>query len=100
MRTELKSAFDLARNLAPEELPELLGELEQVRAVALARLLTRTDEARPDELLDVTEAAARLHVSKPYLYKNSSRFKFSRRIGRKLLFSSAGLDSYLRKQSR
>jgi excisionase family DNA binding protein len=97
MRQELESALDAAKTLTVSELPELLGDLEQIRAVAMARLMTPTIAARPDELLSVEQTAARLNVSEDYLYRHSTKFKFARRIGRKLLFSSSGLDAYLRK---
>jgi excisionase family DNA binding protein len=97
MRRELEPVLDLTRTLAPAELPAFLGELEQIRVTALARITTPPVEARPDELLEVPEAAHRLGVSPDYLYRHSKRFPFTRRTGRKLLFSSAGLDAYLRK---
>jgi hypothetical protein len=39
-------------------------------------------------------------ISKDFLYRNSSRYPFTRRQGRKLLFSSVGIDEYLRKAAR
>jgi hypothetical protein len=98
MRPELQSALGLSRTLPADELPLLLGELEQIRVTALARIAAPAGEApRPDELLDVQQTAARMNVSENYLYRNSRRMPFTRRVGRKLLFSSSGLDSYLRK---
>ena len=96
MRTELEPVLKLARGLPPEELPEFLGALETVRVVALARIVAPAVDTRPDELLNVPQAAARLNVSENYLYRNSRRLPFTRRVGSKLLFSSAGLDTYLR----
>ena len=98
MRRELEAALQLARTLPRDEIPYLLGELETIRTFALARISAPPLETKPDELLDVHQAAQRLHVSPLYLYRRSQRFPFVRRIGRKVLFSSAGLDSYLRKQ--
>lgn len=97
MREELQAALSQARTLAPEELPRLLGDLEEIRATALARLARPAVEARPDEMLDVEQAAARMKCSTDYLYRHHRRLPFARRIGRKLLFSSAGLDSYLKR---
>lgn len=97
MRHELEPALALAKNLAPEQLPHFLGELEAVRVTALARIATPAAETKPDELVDVGQAAKRLGCSKGFLYHNHKRFPFARRIGRRLLFSSAGLDSYLKK---
>jgi hypothetical protein len=98
MRTELANALSLARDLPASELPFLLGDLEVIRTIALARLAS-PPVATEDRMLDVEETAARLHCSPQYLYRHHRKLPFSRqdKIGRKLLFSSAGLDSYLRK---
>lgn len=97
LRPSLEKVLTEARTLAPDELPRLLGDLEEIRAVALARIAAPAVEARPDELLTVEQAAKRLSLSKDYLYRHSRRLPFAKRIGRKLLFSSNGLDAYLRK---
>ena len=86
----------LTRILPREDLAEWLADLEHIRIIGMARLLSPSVETRPDELLDIDEASARLHLSKHYLYRHSKRLPFTRRIGRKLLFSSSGLDSYLK----
>jgi predicted DNA-binding transcriptional regulator AlpA len=96
MRNELQSALHLAETSSPEEIPALLGELEQIRVTALARLSSPSAIAyQPDELLDVGATAKRLGVSRDYLYRHRTKFPFARRIGRKLLFSSSGLDKFL-----
>ena len=98
MRVELENAMIAARNLAPDELPRLLGELETVRAVAWSRLTAPAapvNQQSRAELLDVDEAAARLGMSASYLYRNHQRFAFSRRVGRSLRFSAEGIDSYI-----
>lgn len=96
MRRELECALAQARTLGPEELPRLLGDLEEIRATALARLGSPRVEARPDELLDVDEAAKRLGCSRDYLYHHHRRLPFTRRLGKRLLFSSEGMDRYLK----
>jgi hypothetical protein len=99
MRTELQSVLALFRALPSEDLPGLLGELEQVRVTAMARLASPAPvPAAPDELLDVKEASQRLRIGTAYLYKNHAKFPFTRRIGSKLLFSSVGIGEYLRKK--
>jgi hypothetical protein len=100
MRSELQPAIELARTLAPDELPDLLGDLEVIRATAYARLTAPAEPSQPDESLDVAAAAKRLGVSPSYFYKHHSRFKFVRSEGRKLVVSSAGLEKYLAAQSR
>jgi predicted DNA-binding transcriptional regulator AlpA len=95
MRSELESALRLAETSSPEEIPALLGELEQIRVTALARLSSPVGAFQPDELLDVRATAKRLGVSQDYLYRHQRKFPFARRIGRKLLFSSSGLNKFL-----
>jgi hypothetical protein len=92
--------LDLAktvREVPPEELPSLIGELEAAKAAAWARL-TRPAPAQPehDEVLNVGEAARRLGVSEDYLYGHHKSYNFTRRQGRKLLFSALGIDRHIR----
>ena len=95
MRQELETALTAARELPQPELPRLLGELEEIRATALARLTAPAPLQVLDQLLDIAEAAARLGVSKDYLYRNHSRLPFVRRMGTALRFSAAGLSDYI-----
>lgn len=98
MRKELESAYLLARNLPAADLPEFLGQLEAIRMTAFARLaIGASAPPAPDTLLNVSEAAKRLHCSPDYLYRHSGKLPFTRRMGSKLLFSSVGIDAYLRK---
>lgn len=98
VRTELQSTLTLAKTLPTELLPEFLGHVEVVRATALARLSGPSVTLAEVTLLEVPEAAARLSVSPGYLYRHSRQFAFSKCIGRKLLFSSRGIDEYIRLQ--
>jgi hypothetical protein len=101
MRDSLESVLNLARSLPREELPRLLGDLAEISATANARLASHTVEARPDELLDIAQASARLRMSKDYLYRHWQRLPFARREGKKSLrFSSNGIDAYLRRAVR
>lgn len=100
MRQELQPVLEEAKTLAREELPKLLGELEEVRVTALARLTLPVAAATRDESLDVSEAARRLGVSTSYLYHHSRDFSFARHQGRKLLFSARGIEAHLAKQRR
>jgi excisionase family DNA binding protein len=95
MRDSLESVLTLARSLPNEDLPRLLGDLAEISATASARLASPVVEARPDEMLDVEEAARRMGFSKDYLYRHQRKFPFARKIGRKLLFSSVGLEKFL-----
>ena len=98
MRRELESVLAAAQILPVEELPRLLGDLEEVRTTALARLTAPPRQTEPDELLDIREASRRLGVSTDYLYRHHRKFPFTRRVGRKVLFSSLGIGQYLRQR--
>jgi predicted DNA-binding transcriptional regulator AlpA len=49
-----------------------------------------------DEFLTVKAAAQRLGCSADSLYKNSASLPFTRHLGKKLLFSTRGIEEYLR----
>jgi excisionase family DNA binding protein len=96
---ELDAVLRAARSVSTDDLPRFLGELESVKAVAWQRLFASsapTEQSR-DELLDVEEAARRLGVSTKFLYTHSSRYAFTRHIGRHIRFSAKGLDAYIRR---
>jgi excisionase family DNA binding protein len=97
---KLDEVLKAAQELPPEDLPALIGQLAQAHATALARLTapSRAAQAEHDELLNVTEAARRLGISEDYLYSHSREYPFTRRQGRKLLFSALGIDKYIRQQ--
>jgi excisionase family DNA binding protein len=97
MRRELETAMLAARTISPEELPRLLGDLEEVKATALARLIAPPAAQTRDRLLDIGEAAKRLAMSQDYLYRNHSRLPFTRKVGRSLRFSEQGIERYLRR---
>jgi excisionase family DNA binding protein len=93
----LESVLRLASELQPSELPHFLGQLEEARLTALARLTPAAPTpVPPDELLTVKQAAAKLGCSVDFLYKRD--FPFVRRLGRKRLFSENGIDAYLDQQ--
>ena len=96
MRGELEQALTAARTLPAEELPSLIGELEEIKATALVRLTAPAPQPQtPDSWLDVGEASSLLHMSKSYLYRNGDKFPFVRREGRALRFSAVGIQQYL-----
>jgi predicted DNA-binding transcriptional regulator AlpA len=97
MRAEFEAALEAARKLEIEELPRFIGELEEVRCTAMARLTApRPSSPQSDELLGITEAADRLGMSKDYLYRHHTTFPFTRRIGRGLRFSALGIEKYIK----
>jgi excisionase family DNA binding protein len=96
---ELVRLRKAARELPAEELPNLIGELEAIKAVAWARLTSPAPiQQRHDGLLNVAEAAERLGISEDYLYRHNRQLPFTRRQGRKLLFSALGIDKHILRQ--
>jgi predicted DNA-binding transcriptional regulator AlpA len=95
MRNELQPVLMAVQELPAGELPRLLGELEEIRCTAMARLTAPAPPAVDDTLLGVNEAAGRLGMSVGYLYRHHSEFPFSRRMGKSLRFSSAGIQTYV-----
>src|SRR4051794_5129458 len=95
---ELHIVLARVKQLPLQDLPRLLGDLEEIRLTALTRLTTPAFISQEDTLLDVQTASKRLGVSDDYLYRHHQQYPFTRRIGRKLLFSSLGIDAYIRKK--
>ena len=100
MGAELQSVLNSIAEMHRDQLPELLGELEMIRATCQLKLSASAPAIPHDELLTVNAAAERLGVSTDYLYRHQDKFPFIRRIGRKLLFSSMGIDAYLKRKER
>jgi hypothetical protein len=98
MRAELQPALDAARMLDVDEVAEFCADLEQIKITALGILMKPAPPA-PDRLIDIQELASRLGVSKDFVYRNKKKYAgFEKTQGGRLLWSSAGLDAFLRKQ--
>lgn len=92
-----------AANLPTEAIPALRGELAKLDTLLLARLFSSGNgqaqaQGDPDRLLDTEEAAAKLGMSKDYLYRNSDKLPFVVRIGRQVRYSEAGIERYIRQR--
>jgi len=87
---------------APGELPALVGRLVELEERARLRLRTEpgtNGHARPERRnLSAEEAARRLGVSKPYLYKHADEFFFTSRMGNRVVFDAEGLEAWNRGQ--
>lgn len=86
------------------ELAGLQGALGAIQAALLVRALAREANARmdaapaPDVNLSADEAGRRLGLSADWLYKNAKDLPFTVRIGRRVLFSSRGLERWNRQR--
>jgi hypothetical protein len=100
MRHDLQLVLRAATELPADEIARFLGELEEIRVTAMARLIgpAPSHPQQHDELMATAKAAHRLGVSKDYLYRNHHNFSFTRRVGRRLLFSTLGIEKYIRQQ--
>src|SRR5882757_7090539 len=99
MRKELETVLLVAEELPAVELPRFLGDLEEIRCTAMARLAAPVAVPSPaDELLSAPEAARRLGISQDYLYRNHRNLAFTRRVGRRLLFSALGIEKNIGQQ--
>jgi predicted DNA-binding transcriptional regulator AlpA len=99
MRVELQTVLALASSLPPDRLPEFIGELEVCRITAISRLAPAKDE---DETIDAREAARRLGISRPTLYRNHKKrpYSFMRPEGGKLVADAAELRKYQQAKRR
>src|SRR5579863_1545129 len=89
--------------LPREAIPHLRGELAQLDTLLLCRLLegkNRDYVSEGDQLLNIAEAAGRLGISPDYLYRHHESLSFTRRVGRKLLFSAKGIEKYISQKQR
>jgi hypothetical protein len=98
--TELfENIFRAVQSCPVDRLPRVLGMLAEISESCRLRLNNASAQpapATPDTLLTCAQAAERLQCSRDYLYKTS--FSFKRKLGRKTMFSSAGIDAFLAKQ--
>lgn len=96
MLRELESVLTLVKKLPPSELPAFIGALEEIKVTALTRITNPTIDSRPDKSLTVKQASKRLGVGQDFLYRHWRTFTFARQEGRKILFSSNGIDAHLK----
>lgn len=94
-----------AANLAGPVVAALLARVAAVSGTLAARAVTLTHEALEapndpeDRLLTVEQAAARLGMSRDWIYRRASRLPFAVRLdGSALRFSSQGIDRYIRQR--
>src|SRR5437867_10170188 len=84
---------------AAQDVPALVGRLVEAEERARLRLRSALASTAPEPTTDVLdrnlsakEAARRLGVSLPYLYKHGAEYPFTVRIGKRVLFSARGLE--------
>ena len=86
----------LAREVAREDLPRLLGQLAEAEAVARVRLLEPQSAPEPSRTLDPDEAAAIASVSRRWLLAHTKGLRFRDDKTRKMVrFDERGLRAWL-----
>ncbi len=101
--SELLDSPERVSLLPAEAIAALRGELAKLDTLLLARLISGANspaEARSegDRLLNAKEASAKLSLSEDHLYRHSTQFPFTVRMGRRLRFSEAGIARYIRQR--
>ena len=86
-----------------EAIPALRGKLAELDTLLLGRLLQSGNgqvehSADGDRLLTAKVAGAKLGTSADWLYRHSRTLPFVVHIGRKVLFSEAGIEKYIRQR--
>src|SRR5262245_2172349 len=91
---------EMLMDLRPEDIPVLVGTLERLKVVALARLpvgpngtvADGTTDRVTDTLLTVEEAAKKLSVTEDWLYRRTKTLPFVVKIENKhVRYSAAGI---------
>jgi predicted DNA-binding transcriptional regulator AlpA len=90
----------VARTTPIEGLPDLIAQVEALKARLYARLTSASPSAAAirGRLLDVKEAAQKLGRSPDWLYRHGSELPFVVRDGRLLRFSEQGIEEYIRRR--
>ena len=96
MRAETLRILQLTRELAVADLPQLLGELETIRATAMARLYA-VPAPPEDRLLTPAQAAEKLSISEKFVYKHAKELG-GVPVGGALRFSEKGLNQAIRRR--
>lgn len=81
-----------------ERIPEVIGELERAKAVLWSRLTSPvpvSQRAADDRLLSAQQVHEQTQLSVAWMYRHANALPFTRRVGRKVLFSQAGLTKWL-----
>lgn len=97
----MQDVVGAVRDAPLDELPQLVGFLAHAQALALARIAAAQSDTPPPAARNLTarEAAKLLGVSASWLHKNARELPFTRRIGRRVLFDSAGLERWRRSRT-
>jgi hypothetical protein len=100
---ELIADSSRARAVSPEEAIGLLSRMASIQPVLLAVACSDKVENEPagDRLLKVREVAYRLNCDPDWVYRNTDKLPFTRRLSSsQLRFSEKGLEKYIKNLPR
>jgi hypothetical protein len=93
LAAQLRALADRVDDLDPAR---VAGELEALKFTIWMRTLTvPVPAAEKDTLLTAADVHRQTQLSVAWLYRHADGLPFTRRVGRKVLFSSAGLAKWL-----
>ena len=94
----------LAKDLSSEEAIGMLARLMAVQPALMVQAMSREGEEHlkaGDRLLKADEVAERLNCETDWVYRNTDKLPFTRRLSSKQLrFSEKGLDKYIKNLPR
>ena len=99
-RADLTAVLADPASVPFDQIPAAIGELEKAKATLWARLSAgpcppERNGNGADRLRTAEQVSERTALSVAWLYRHADRLPFTRRIGRKVLFSEAGLTKWL-----
>jgi hypothetical protein len=101
---DLATNPSLAKSLSPEEATDILTQIMAVQPVLMAQAFSdKGNEQRDagDRLLKVEEVACRLNSPPDWVYRNTDKLPFTRRLSAsQLRFSEKGLEKYIKNLPR
>ena len=94
----------LANGLSSAEAMDMLARLMAVQPVLMIQAVSNmrsVEQGTMDRLLKVDEVAERLNCETDWVYRNTDKLPFTRRLSSKQLrFSEKGLDKYIKNLPR
>ncbi len=98
----LAALEQVAANVPVPELPDLIGRLVSLEERARLRLRqgapAATGATDADENVSAAAAARRLGVSRAWLYRHTPSLPFALKLGRRIVFSTRGLERWHRQR--
>ncbi len=93
----MRAALEALLTVGLGETPALLGEIEELRATLLQRMLTPVRE--PDVLLTAEDVARRLACSQPFVYAHAEELGGVKLGDRAVRFKSSTVERFVKERA-